>query len=104
MTLLDTLGVLNYGLVLIYGLFLSAHIAGGFADRTQKRLIIILCPLFLLIQTPCWLILGESATKQLYPLIVHLPLILILIIALKKPVGIALVSVCTAYLCCQLPR
>ena len=27
-----------------------------------------------------------------------------LIFALKKPVGIALVSVCTAYLCCQLPR
>lgn len=104
MTLLDTLGVLNYGLVLIYGLFLSAHIAGGFVDHTQKRLIIILCPLFLLIQTPCWLILGESSTKQLYPLIVHLPLILILIIVLKKPVGIALVSVCTAYLCCQLPR
>ena len=29
---------------------------------------------------------------------------LILILALKKPVGIALVSVCTASLCCQLPR
>ena len=35
---------------------------------------------------------------------VHLPLVLILIFALKKPMGIALVSVCTAYLCCQLPR
>ena len=42
--------------------------------------------------------------KQLYPLIVHLPLALILIFALKKPVGVAVVSVCTAYLCCQLPR
>jgi len=104
MTFLTALGAFNYGLVLIYGLFLSAHIAGGWTNRRQKRLIWVLCPLFLLIQTPCWLILGESATKQLYPLIVHLPLVLILIFALKKPLGIALVSVCTAYLCCQLPR
>ena len=104
MSFLTALGAFNYGLVLIYGLFLSAAIAGGWENRRQTRLIIALCPLFLLIQTPCWLILGESATKQLYPLIVHLPLVLILIFALEKPVGIALVSVCTAYLCCQLPR
>ena len=104
MTFLTALGVLNYGLVLIYGLFLSSHIAGGWTTHRQKRLIWILCPLFLLIQTPCWLILGESTTKQLYPVIVHLPLVLILIFALKKTTGIAIVSVCTAYLCCQLPR
>ena len=104
MSFLTALGAFNYGLVLISGLFLSAAIAGGWENRRQKRLIIALCPLFLLIQTPCWLILGEGITKQLYPLIVHLPMVLILILALKKPVGIALVSVCTAYLCCQLPR
>ena len=104
MSFLSALGAFNYGLVLIYGLFLSAAIAGGWENRRQKRLIIALCPLFLLIQAPCWLILGESVTKQLYPLIVHLPLVLILIFALKKPAGIAVVSVCTAYLSCQLPR
>ena len=104
MSFLTALSAFNYGLVLIYGLFLSAAIAGGWENRLQKHLIFVLCPLFLLIQTPCWLLFGESTTKQLYPLIVHLPLVLMLIFALKKPVGIALVSVCTAYLCCQLPR
>ena len=104
MSFLSALGAFNYGLVLIYGLFLSAAISGGWENRRQKRLIIALCPLFLLIQAPCWLILGESVTKQLYPLIVHIPLVLILIFALKKPACIAVVSVCTAYLCCQLPR
>lgn len=102
--LLTVLGVLNYAAVLLFGLFLSVFIAGGWENRRQKHLILLLCPLFLLIQTPCWLLLGESVTKQLYPLIVHLPLVLILVLALKKPVSIALVSVCTAYLCCQLPR
>ena len=87
MSFLTALGAFNYALVLIYGLFLSAAISGGWENRRQKRLIIALCPLFLLIQTPCWLILGEGITKQLYPLIVHLPLVLILILALKKPMG-----------------
>jgi len=104
MDFLTFLGVFNYGLVLIFGLFLSTSIAGGWKNQRQKRLIFMLCPLFLLIQSPCWLIWGVSTAKKLYPLIVHLPLVLILIFALKKRVGVALVSVCTAYLCCQLPR
>ena len=104
MTLLSALGVFNYGLVLIYGLILSVAIAGGCRTARQKRIFIALAPLFLLIQTPCWLILGVTTAKQLYPLIVHLPLTLALICVLKKRVGEAIVCTCTAYLCCQLPR
>lgn len=104
MAFLTLLGVCNYGLVLIFGLFLSTFIAGGWNSPWQKKLIFILCPVFLMLQSPCWLILGVETTKRLYPLIVHLPLVLILIFVLKKRFGIALVSVCTAYLCCQLPR
>lgn len=104
MTPLTALGVFNYALVLIYGLFLSTFISGGWQNNLQKRLIFLLCPLFLAIQSPCWLIFGEAAVKQLYPLIVHLPLVLILVFALKRRFSVALVSVCTAYLCCQLPR
>ena len=104
MTLLNFLGVFNYGLVLLYGLFLSVFIAGGWENGKQRGLVIALCPVFILIQIPGWLLLGEDTVKKLYPLIVHLPLVLILIFALKKPVGVCVVSVLTAYLCCQLPR
>lgn len=104
MTLLSALGIFNYGLVLIYGLFLCTEIAGGWETRRQKWMIIALCPVFLLIQSICWLSMGVGTAKELYPLIVHLPLVLILIFVLKKTVGVAVVSTCTAYLCCQLPR
>lgn len=104
MTAVDILGVFNYGLVLLYGLFLSIAIAGGCAGRRERLWVLGLCLAFLLIQTPCWLILGVDSAKRLYPLIVHLPLLLALVFVLKKPVGISVVSVCTAYLCCQLPR
>lgn len=98
------LGILNYCLVLIYGLFLSVFIAGGWESAREKKLVFSLCPLFLLIQLPFWLLWGEDAAREIYPLIVHLPLMLILVLVLKKSVGTALVSVCTAYLCCQLPH
>lgn len=104
MKLLPLLSVFNYGLVLLYGLFLSVSIAGGWENARQRRMIFALCPLFLLTQTICWLLLGQRVVKQLYPLIVHLPLVLILTFALKRPVSVAVVSVLTAYLCCQLPR
>jgi len=104
MDLLSLLTTFNYGLVLVYGLFLSAHIAGGWQNRKQKRLIFVLCPLFLLLQILIWVVWGYDTTRALYPLITHLPLVLILIFILKKRVSVALVSVCTAYLCCQLPR
>ena len=104
MSFLDLLGVFNYGLVLIYGLFLSVSISGGWENDRQRRLVFWLCPVFLLIQSPCWLFLGADVVKKLYPLIVHLPLVLILVLALKKPLGVAAVSVFTGYLCCQLPR
>lgn len=104
MDILTALEAFNYGLVLLYGLFLSTDIAGGWETRRQKRLVFALCPVFLLVQGLCWLIWGVEVVRQIYPLIVHLPLVLILIFGLKKKVGVALVSVCTAYLCCQLPH
>ena len=67
MDLCAGLGVFNYGLVLIFGLFLSVFISGGWADQRQKRLVRTLCPLFLAIQSPCWLLWGEDAVKQTLP-------------------------------------
>lgn len=82
MTFFNALSLFNYGLVLIYGLFLSEEIAGGWTTTAQRNLIFISCPVLLLNQILCYVVLGIDTTKQLYPLIVHLPLIVILILAL----------------------
>ena len=104
MSFRSALDVFNYGLVLVYGLFLSVDIAGGCETARQKRLIWLLCPVFLLVQSLGWFLLGEDGVKRIYPLIVHLPLVLILVLVLRKTWGVAVVSTCTAYLCCQPPR
>lgn len=46
---------------------------------------------------------GTAATKELYPLLTHLPLILLLVMLYKKSLLTAVVSVFSAYLCCQIP-
>ncbi len=104
MTAADVLSVFNYGLVLIYGLVLSVDIAGGAKTRRERDIELLLCPVFLLIQSVCYLALGVDSVKRIYPLIVHIPLTLSLIFLLKKPVGVAIVATCTGYLCCQIPR
>lgn len=101
----SALDIFCYVLVLIYGLALSADIStGGHVSRQQKCLLTLLCLLFLLVQGLGLVLLGERTVKQLYPLVTHVPLVLILILFMKKSVGVAIVSTCTAYLCCQPPR
>lgn len=93
-----------HGLVLIYGLLLSVSIAGGCETAGQKRVVAWACPVFLLVQALAWTVLGEAEVRLIYPLLVHLPLVLLLVLVLKRPWGVSIVSTCTAYLCCQPPR
>ncbi len=104
MELVDVLGGVNYGLVFFFGASLSVSVSGGCKTRRDWAVLFALCPIFLALQTVSWLILGLDTTKQLYPVLIHLPLLLTLVLGLKRPVNISLVSICTAYLCCQLPR
>jgi len=104
MPLLTVWELCNAGLVLIFGLFLSVHIAGGWETMRQKRLVQLLCPVLLAVQGAVWFAWDARAVEWLYPLIVHLPLVLVLALGLKKRPGVSLVAVLTAYLCCQLPH
>ena len=81
MSISSVLDALSYGLVLVYGLVLAAAIAGSFETARQRRIVLWLCPVFLLVQLLGWLLLGKDGVTQIYPLIVHLPLVLILLAA-----------------------
>lgn len=102
MELLSVLLLADYCLALIFGLLLSADIAG--AGDKHRRALALMCGGFLLVQGLCYVLWGAETVKKLYPLIIHLPLVLVLVYGFKKPLGISIVSVCIAYLCCQLPR
>ena len=67
MSLRSALDVFCYVLVLVYGLALSADIAtGGTVTRRQKRMLSLLCLLFLAVQALGLVLLGERMVE--YPL------------------------------------
>ena len=100
----DALGAMNYAMVLLYGIFLSVSFAGGCTSQKERRCVAVLCIAVLMVQGLCWQFWGLGITMRCYPFISHLPLVLTLVIALKRQWGVAVVSVLTAYFCCQLPR
>ena len=104
MTLLTILELLNYALVLFFGIFLSVHVAGGYSGAHRRNVFALLCLLLFLLQGSSYLLWGVEVAKRIYPVVIHLPLTLALVLMMKKSLGVALVSVCTAYLCCQIPR
>ncbi|NCB62722.1 MAG: GHKL domain-containing protein [Clostridia bacterium] len=98
------LGVINYGALLLFGILSSLHFSGA-EDSVRLRLgTILFTALGMTAQIICWFLFGMTATTRLYPLLTHLPLVLFLIFFCKRPPLLSLVSVLSAYLCCQIAR
>jgi len=89
---------------LIFGAAVSASFAG--MERTRKNYLIFCCffTAIFVLQVTCLLTLGMEITLSIYPLISHLPIIIFLVVYLKRPWLISITCSLTSYLCCQLPR
>jgi two-component system sensor histidine kinase AgrC len=97
-------GLIRFGFSLIFGLAVSVLFAGIESTRKNMFTIGIINVVFLFVQSASWWLLGIDTTSKLYPLIIHLPLILIFTLYYKRPWYISAVSVLSGYLCCQTPR
>lgn len=98
------IGLLRFGFSLVFGITVSVLFAGIETTKKNKLITGLLCVIFLLVQTTSWWLLGLDMTSKLYPLIIHLPLIVIFSLYYKRPWFISAVSVLSGYLCCQAPR
>ena len=98
------MALLNYGLVLIYGVLLSIDISGGWSSKKDKQLTAAIIASLLMVQIVVCLTSGTTAAEKFYPLITHIPLVCALFFFMKRPLGISIVSVFTSYLCCQIPN
>jgi hypothetical protein len=95
---------MQFGFSLIFGMAVSVLFAGIAPTQKNRLSLGFLCAFFLFIQSACWWFWGLDWTFKLYPLITHLPLIVILSLYYKRPWLISAVSVLAGYLCCQAPR
>lgn len=98
------LGIMRFGVTLIFGIMVTTLFAGIEQTRKNKLITVLLYVIFLAIQTSCLLLFGLDLTSRLYPFIIHLPLVFIFALYLKRPWLISVVSVLAGYLCCQGPR
>ena len=100
---MNILYVINGGAVGIFGMILSAAFCN--IRWTKDRRIFLIGSIFVLlaIQGIMYLFLGAEMLRYLYPVITHVPMCIALCILTKKRLW-PVISVLTAYLCCQLRR
>lgn len=88
-------------LLLIFGANLSAAFAGIRLSKRNALIFLGFCCFCGALQAGAYFAFSEDAVRRLYPVIAHLPLILLLCLYYRRRFITALVSVFTAYLCCQ---
>jgi signal transduction histidine kinase len=98
------IGLIRFGFSLLFGVAVSVLFAG--IERTRKKYFVVgfTCVILLLVQSACWWFFGIDMTSKLYPLIIHVPMILLFSLYFKRPWLTSAASVLSAYLCCQAPR
>lgn len=93
----------NDAAVGIFGSVLSASFCDAWNTRRNRRIFWGFITGSLMLQGIIYSLWDAEVLKKIYPLVVHLPLILLLYGLTKKEFW-AFVSVILAYLCCQLRR
>ena len=96
--------LLRYTVSLLFGLFLSYQFTGVLTERKYRLSAIVFAILLLICQPVGYSLLGETLCFQLYPVLVHLPLILFLSLCCKKRWLLSAAAVFSAYFCCQPPN
>lgn len=94
----------RYYVAVLFGTMVAASFVR--MPSTRKNHIVLSCfTVFLfIIQFVCLHCFGMETTWKIYPLICHLPIILFLVLYLKRSLLISLTTMFSAFLCCQPPR
>lgn len=100
--IVSVLNLINYGFVLIFGIIVSFYFA-GIQWEDNKRLFILTTVLFILFQALFYVLLGENVLFKCYPVLIHIPLILIIRYICHQNIYISFIAVMSAYLMCT-PR
>lgn len=96
---------IHYALLLLFGILLTFAYAGlqltGAGQKKNRALAAALFAFCGLLQLGTYWLFDEELVWKLYPLIAHLPLLLLLCLYCRRRFVTALAALCAAYLCCQ---
>ena len=97
------ISLLNDAAVSIFGGLLSASFCGALSTRRNYRIFWLGMTLMLIPQGVVCFFWSEGFQRQIYPLILHLPLLILLYILTRKRLW-PTISILSAYLFCQMRR
>ena len=95
--------LINLASVGVFGMILSASFCNGLWTRKKRLIIAVSMAVILVFQGIVYFLVDPNAVELVYPLITHLPLAVVLCVLNRKCLW-PIISVLTAYLCCQLRR
>lgn len=98
------IGLIRFGFSLLFGVAVTILFAGIETKRKNNIVIGFACVILLFAQSAFWWFFGIEVTSKLYPLIIHVPMVLLISLYFKRPWLTSTVSVLSGYLCCQAPR
>lgn len=98
-----TLYLLNSVAVGLFGMILSVAFCDILWTRQKRGILLGSMAMLLIFQGIVYFFVDPALVEKLYPLITHLPLVLVLCLLSKKRLW-PVISVLTAYLCCQIRR
>lgn len=92
----------HYTIMLLFGILLSVAYTGiQLRKRSNNITVLVLFAVCGILQLASYVTFNESLVWKIYPLIVHLPIVLVLCLFYRRNLIMVFSAVSTAYLCCQ---
>lgn len=97
------ISLLNDVAVFLFGSVLSASLCNALVTRRNRRIFWCGMAMIMLLLAFAYYIWDAEFLRRIYPLVIHLPLVLMMYVMTRKLMW-SVISVLCAYLCCQLRR
>ncbi len=97
-------GVINFSVLLFFGIFVSAAFLGISLNKKNNLIFLLFGAGNLLLQMLSHALLGMEFTQMIYPLITHLPLLMLFKFYFKHKALPSLFAILSAYLYCQISK
>ncbi len=96
------LEIIHYGVIMLFGIYLSAAFLGIRMNRGNILKLLGVAAILGILNTISFLSGGVEFTEQIYPVIMHLPLVLLFWKGYHYKLFPSALSVSIVYLCCQI--
>ena len=99
----DLISFLNDWAVSLFGSILAAYFCSALTTRRHKWIFWVSMALIPIVQSYIYYAWDGGFLRKIYPLLVHIPLLIVLVLLTRRVLW-PVISIFTAYLCCQLRR